>query len=181
MTTPGTPDPTPEPSEPAGGGAPAAGGPTAAPGPQPGPPPYTDPSAAPPYGSSYGQPPYGAQPGYGQPAYGAAVPLSPSEERLWATLAHVGGIVFWFLAPLVIWLIFRERSRFVDDQAKEALNFQILLNIAYVVSFALMGVLIGFITYPVAFVAGLVLCILAGVAANRGELYRYPFNWRVVK
>jgi uncharacterized Tic20 family protein len=132
-----------------------------------------------PYG---GQPqqPYGAAP---QPPYGAQPqqPLRPDEEKTWSLLAHLGGIVFGFLAPLVVWLVFKGRGPFLDDQAKEALNFQITVAIAYVASWvlALTGVL-AFLPFAVG-VAALVFAILAAVAVNKGQWYRYPVTLRLVK
>ncbi len=111
----------------------------------------------------------------------APQPMSQSDERLWAMLAHLGVILFGFLPPLIIWLVFRERSAFVNDQAKEALNFSILITIAYVVGSILAVILIGFLIWAAAGIAALVFCIMAGIAANKGEMYRYPFNWRIVK
>jgi len=108
-------------------------------------------------------------------------PMSQSDERLWATLAHAGIILFGFLPPLIIWLIFRERSAFVDDQGKEALNFSILVTIAYVVGSILTVILIGVLIIIAVGLATLILCIMAAIAANRGEQYRYPINWRIVK
>lgn len=148
--------------------------------------PYTEPGATGAYGQAPPQPGYQA-PGYGyqQPAYqqpyGAPAPLSPSDERLWATLAHIGPVLTSFVAPLLIWLVFRERSRFVDDQGKEALNFQIFLAIAYVVGIITAGLIIGFFILIAAWILGIVLAIQAAIVASRGELYRYPLTWRVIK
>lgn len=136
-----------------------------------------------------GQQPYGQQPGpqqpqqpYGQqPAYGGPQPMTDSDSRMWAMLSHLGIILFGFLPPLIIWLVFRERSAFVDDQGKEALNFSILATIAYVVSSILIFAFIGILMVFAVGIAVLVLCIMAGIAANRGESYRYPINWRIVK
>lgn len=145
------------------------------------------PPPAPPYGTPtpsaapYGAPnaaPYAA-PYAGGPV--GPVPLSDSDARLWSLLAHLGGLLFSFVAPLVIWLVFRERSRFVDEHAKEALNFQIALVIAYVVGSVLTLVLIGFVILAAAGIAALVFSILAAVAANKGEPYRYPVTLRLVK
>ena len=69
--------------------------------------------------------------------------MSESDERLWAMLAHLGGIVLGFVAPLVVWLVYRERSAFLDDQGKEALNFQIAVTIGYVVGGILLAIFIG--------------------------------------
>ena len=130
-------------------------------------------------------PQYGAGPQYGAaaPQYvaGPAAPMSDSDQRLWATLAHIGPIVIGFVAPLVIWLIYRERGHYVADQSKEALNFQITLAIAYIVSLFLMIIVIGFVTFAIAWIGSLVLMIMAAIAANKGEAYRYPLNIRLIK
>ena len=130
-------------------------------------------------------PQYGAGPQYGAaaPQYVAAppAPLSDSDQRLWATLAHIGPIIIGFVAPLVIWLVYRERGQYVADQAKEALNFQITLTIAATVSAILMVAIIGFVLLPIVAIGGLVLMIMAAIAANKGEAYRYPLNIRFIK
>ena len=107
-------------------------------------------------------------------------PLSDSDQRLWATLAHVGGILFWFVPSLVIWLVFKGRGQFVEEQAKEALNFQILLTIAYIVGWITSIIGIGVLILAIVGLGGLIFMILAGVAANKGVAYRYPLNWRLV-
>ncbi|MDQ1584831.1 MAG: hypothetical protein QOH80_196 [Actinomycetota bacterium] len=144
-------------------------------------PPPSDPGgygAPPPPGYGYGAPP---PPRYGYGGYGPAPQLSPQDERLWAMLAHLGGLVLGFLASLIVLLVQGEKSAFVRRQAVEALNFQITLLIASIVSFVLLFVLIGFILLPVVLIGGLVLMIVAGVKANAGEDYRYPVNLRLVK
>jgi len=70
---------------------------------------------------------------------------------------------------------------FVADQGKEALNFNITVFIAAFVSGILTLVLIGFQLLIVVGIAWLVLTILAGLAANKGETYRYPFTLRLIK
>ncbi len=107
--------------------------------------------------------------------------MSESDERLYATLAHAGIILFGFLPPLIIWLIGKDRSAYVDTQAKEALNFSILITIAYIVSSVLTVVLIGFFMYLAVIIVVLVFCIQAAMAVNKGQDYRYPFNWRIIK
>src|SRR4051794_8441717 len=113
------------------------------------------------YGQGYAAP--GNAPAYPPPAayggYGAPAPsqLAPSEERTWAMLGHLGGILFGFLAPLVVLLIQGPKSPFVRRQAVESLNFQIALIIAYIVSFVLVFVIIGFVLIPVIWVGSLIL------------------------
>jgi len=128
-------------------------------------------------------PQYGAAPGYTAPQYAAAAPapLSDSDQRLWATLAHIGPIIIGFVAPLVIWLVYRERGQYVADQAKEALNFQITLTIAATISGFLIFAFIGIVLLPAVLIGGLVLMIVAAIAANKGEAYRYPLNIRFIK
>jgi uncharacterized Tic20 family protein len=112
-----------------------------------------------------------------------AAPLSESDSRLWAMLGHLGGIVLGFLAPLITWLVFRDRSELVDDQGKEALNFQITVLIGYVICWVLAGVTLGLLFFLpfLIWVVNIIFCIIAGLAANKGEHYRYPFAIRLVK
>lgn len=112
--------------------------------------------------------------------------LSPQEERTWGMLAHLSAIVaavvfLAFLGPLLVMLIQGPKSPFVRRQAVEALNFQITTYVAAIVSAILIVVFIGILLLPLVGIAWLVLTILASVAANRGEDYRYPVNLRLVK
>lgn len=148
--------------------------------------PNVDPTAGvPPVAPPPPVPQYGAGPEYGaaapQYAAGPPAPMSDSDQRLWATLAHIGPLVLGFIAPLVIWLVYRERGQYVADQAKEALNFQIMVAIAATISSALTVVLIGFVLLPIVLIVALVLMIMAAMAANKGAAYRYPFSLRLVK
>src|SRR5450756_176613 len=130
-------------------------------------------------------PQYGAGPQYGAaaPQYvaGPPAPMSDSEQRLWATLAPIGPIILGFVAPLVIWLLYRERGQYVEDQSKEALNFQITVTIAAAVSGLLIFAIIGLVLLPIVLIVALVLMIMAAIAANKGQAYRYPFSLRLVK
>ncbi|WP_313343307.1 DUF4870 domain-containing protein [Stenotrophomonas sp.] len=107
----------------------------------------------------------------------------PSDQRTMALVAHLLGIFTGFIGALIIWLINKDDTTkpFVIDQSKEALNFQITIAIAYIVSSILVVVLIGTLMLAAVWVANLVLCILAGVKANNGEAYRYPFTLRLIK
>ncbi|MDO8145353.1 MULTISPECIES: DUF4870 domain-containing protein [Isoptericola] len=116
-------------------------------------------------------------------------PLSQPDERTWAIMAHIGplliGIVtagsLGFVAPLIIWLALRDRSAFVADQAKEALNFQITLLIGQVVGWLTVWLLVGWLVLAAVWVIGIVFAIIAAVTVNRYEAYRYPVNLRVVR
>ncbi len=75
----------------------------------------------------------------------------------------------------------KDQSRFIDHHGKEALNFQLTLLIAAVVCGLLVFVFIGILLFPVLIILSLVLEIMACVAANRGEWYRYPFCIRFIR
>jgi len=107
--------------------------------------------------------------------------MSPSDERLWATLSHVSIPFFGFVGPLVVYLALGERSAWLKANAVEGLNFAILYTVAQVVSVILVAVVIGGILLPLIGIAALVLCILAAIAANKGDFYKYPVNWRLIK
>ena len=109
-------------------------------------------------------------------------PTEPTkDEKLWGMLCHLTAIFLGFIGPLIFWLIKREEMPFVDDQGKEALNFQITVAIAMFVSGVLAFVLIGFILMPLVGLADLIFCIMGSVAANKGERYRYPVAIRLIK
>ncbi len=115
--------------------------------------------------------------------WGVAAPTQgggASDEKNLATLAQVLAIFTGFLGPLVIYLMARDDQPFVKHHAAEALNFQITLIIAVVISFVLVFVLIGFLLLPVVMIGAFVFEVIASVAANRGEWYRFPINIRMV-
>lgn len=85
------------------------------------------------------------------------------------------------IGPLIIWLVKKNESPFVDDQGKESLNFQITMAIAGVVSFLLIFVIIGFLLLIAVGIFDLVMVIIASIKANGGERYRYPVCLRLIK
>jgi uncharacterized Tic20 family protein len=111
--------------------------------------------------------------------YGLAVPTS--DEKTMSMLAHAGGIFFGFLPALIIYLTKGNESAFVKQESREALNFQITLAIAYVISTVLIIVLIGLLMLLAVWVGSVILMIMAAIAANKGEAYRYPLNIRLIK
>jgi uncharacterized protein len=108
-------------------------------------------------------------------------------ERLWASLCHLSAFVGYFIplgniiGPLIIWLIQRQYYPLVDDQGKEALNFQISMLIYVIISAILCIVLIGIVLLIVVAVANIILIIIAAVHANNGKAYRYPFTIRFIR
>jgi uncharacterized Tic20 family protein len=136
--------------------------------------PFTPPPSTPP------PPPY-------TPPAGAPPPVAPAaidhpsgiskDERLWASLCHI--------VPLIIWLIKREGMPFVEDQGKEALNFQISI---FIVQFGLailhfipfIGCL-SMIASMLIFLTAVVLAVMGAIKANEGVKYRYPWSLKLIK
>ena len=83
--------------------------------------------------------------------------------------------------PLILWQLKRESDPFIDDQGKEALNFQITVAIASAICYVLMFILVGFALLGLVLIGAVVLVVIAGVKANDGVVYRYPFTWRPLK
>ncbi len=98
-----------------------------------------------------------------------------------AMLCHLLAIFTGFLGPLIIWLIKKDDAPFVNDQGKEALNFQITVLIAMIVSGLLTFICIGFVLMPAVWVVDLIFCVIATIKASRGEAYRYPLSIRFIK
>jgi hypothetical protein len=122
------------------------------------PPPPTDPMGLSPYG-------YPGGVGY---------------DRSLATLVHVLAIFSGFIGPLIVYLVSKDKDPFSRHHAAEALNFSITLLIAYVAAAVLIIVLIGIVLLPIIWIGSIVLHVMAAMAANRGEWYRYPFSLRMV-
>jgi uncharacterized Tic20 family protein len=112
---------------------------------------------------------------------------SSKEVRQWAMLCHFAaffGLMFPFgglLGPLILWQVKKDMDPFIDDQGKEALNFQITVTIAWLVCFVLGFVVVGFVLMTVLVIGAVVLTIIAGIKANKGVAYRYPLTWRLIK
>ena len=137
-----------------------------------------------------------AAPGYPP----AAQPLSPADEKLWSTLAHVGNVL-GFLPSLLIFLILGPRGAKVKQESREALNFVITATIAVIaltivtavvtgiasaapsgigLLFGLIALLTGLVQFAV-YVLVIVFSIVAAVRVNNGGSYRYPISLRLVK
>lgn len=115
-----------------------------------------------------------------------------NEEKNWAMLCHLSALLGFVLvpsaniwAPLVVWILKKDASPFVDDQGKESLNFHISLWIHTLVSslllFTVILIPLVFILWGLIYLVGLIYTILAAVAASNGRFYRYPFTIRFFK
>src|SRR5262245_19974013 len=121
--------------------------------------------------------------------YGQRQPVSATEERNVAMISHlipIGAMVLsagllGFVGSLVVYLLYKDRGPFARHNAANSLNIQITMGIVILISFPLMLVLIGFLTYPAAFVVAVVLHIVGAVKANAGEWWNPPFTPAFVK
>ena len=108
------------------------------------------------------------------------------DQRTWAMLCHISaftGFVFPFgniIAPLVLWLLKKDEYPLVDDQGKEALNFQISMCIYVIGSIILVFMLIGIPLLIGLVLFDIVVTIIAAVRSMDGEKYRYPLAIRFV-
>jgi hypothetical protein len=124
-----------------------------------------------------------------------APPPSPeSQLRTWNMLCHLSalaGFVIPFgnlLGPLVVWQIKKNEFPSVDVHGKASLNFQITVTLAALVALAVAFVLsffcVGYLLFPVVMLiglAGIIFAVIAGIKANNGEDYRYPYSIEFVK
>ncbi len=111
----------------------------------------------------------------------------PKEERNWAMFCHLSAMLVYIfpyahiIAPLVLWLMKRDTSPFVNDQGKEALNYNlsimIYMTVAAIFSCFYIGIpfLVGLALFD------LIIMIVAAIRASNGEYYRYPITIRFIK
>ena len=113
--------------------------------------------------------------------------MEQQEERNWGMFCHLAALAGFIIplgniiGPLVIWLMKKDESQFVDDQGKESVNFQISFIIYALVAALLVIVVIGIVLLIALGVGMLVLVIVAGIKASNGEKYRYPMSIRFIK
>jgi len=110
------------------------------------------------------------------PYASAPQPMSPGDEKLWATLVHIGGIFFGFIPALLGYLLLKDRGPFVRGHTATALNFQLTMLIASVIGGITTLLFIGFFIIIAVSVLVIVFSIIAALAANRGEAYTYPLS-----
>jgi uncharacterized Tic20 family protein len=120
-----------------------------------------------------------------------AAPLTAEQDKLWASLAHFGGVLF-ILPPLIIWLVLKDRGAKTNVEGKESTNWQITFLIIWIV-WSIIGAIL---TVPLAFTplfwlptligflvwaGNAILCVMGGLKVQQGGSYRYPFSFRFIK
>lgn len=113
----------------------------------------------------------------------AQQPPSPGEEQGIGIAIHIGGLFTTVIVPLVLWLVYRDRSQFLSEHAKAALNWQILMLAGYIVA----GIIVFF---PIPFLGSLlqtgifiiaaIFSVLSAIAANSRQPHRYPLDLKIV-
>ncbi|NOR15577.1 MAG: DUF4870 domain-containing protein [Candidatus Aminicenantes bacterium] len=113
--------------------------------------------------------------------------MDESQEKTWGMLCHLAalsGFVIPFgniIGPLIIWLVKKEESEYVDKQGKESLNFQISMTIYAIVAGILVLVVVGIILLIALGIAVLVLVIVAAIKASNREEFSYPLTIRIIQ
>ena len=108
------------------------------------------------------------------------------DERMWGMLCHLSsfaGFLFPFgniIGPLVVWLLKKDQYTLVEDQGREALNFQISITIYFFVSIVLVFLLIGIPLLIAVTIFDIVATIIAAIKSNEGTYYRYPLTIRLI-
>lgn len=114
-------------------------------------------------------------------------PSDSRNDRLWAALAHAAGFALFLLPlgqiliPLIIWVVKKDKSRFIATEAKEALNFQISITIYALVAASLVIILIGVPLLVALVIFDIVMILRAIIKAGNGEAFRYPLTIRFVQ
>ena len=110
------------------------------------------------------------------------------KERVWGMLCHLTALfgllgipLLNLIGPLVVWLIKRKTSPFVDEQGKESLNFQLSMTVYAVIAALMIYLKMGMLPLWILAAINLLLVFIAAVRANSGEIYRYPFTIRFIK
>ena len=108
---------------------------------------------------------------------------------MWCHLSVLGGLVVPFgniIGPLLIWQIKKAEVPSVEAHGKAALNFQITVLIAVIagliLAFALSFLCVGWLLFPVVMLiglAGFIFPIIAGIKANDGKEYQYPWSLKL--
>ncbi len=113
--------------------------------------------------------------------------MDTNDERVWATISHLGLVASFIvplgniILPLILWLVHKDKSAYVNHHSKEALNFQLTMTIAAIIGGILSFIFIGIPILIAVLVVDIVYSVIAALKANQDQLYEYPLNWRMVK
>ena len=117
----------------------------------------------------------------------AILPTPDKEARNWAMICHLAvlcGYIIPFgnvLGPLLVWVLKKDISPFVDDQGKEVLNFQLTMTIGFITCMILVLILIGYLLFIILALYVLIMTVVGAINASEGKYYRYPMTLHFFK
>ena len=110
------------------------------------------------------------------------------DEKTWAMVCHLLALLAYtgvpfanLVGPLVVWLLYKDKMPFVDDQGKEVVNFQISVLIYALICIPLVLVVVGFFLAVILIIFHIVVTIIGAVRASQGVAYRYPLCIRLIR
>ncbi len=102
-------------------------------------------------------------------------------DKIWTVLSHLSVfLAVPFILPLVVYLVMRDESRYVSENAREALNFHVSLLIYSLCCIPLALIGIGFLLLFVIWISSLIFAVVAAVKSSDGSCYRYPLTIRLI-
>ncbi len=111
----------------------------------------------------------------------------PKSERTLAMIMHLSAISGYLflpfgnvIIPLIIWLMKKDESAFIDHQGREIINFQLSMLFYFAISAVLIVVLIGFVLIGILYVYAILVTIVAAVRVSDGVRFRYPATIRLI-
>jgi uncharacterized protein len=107
--------------------------------------------------------------------------IPSQDDKNLAIIMHIGGIFFNFIPSLIVYAALSDKSKWLKEESKEALNFEISFLIYFFVASALTIVLIGFLILPILVIFNWVCSVLAILSLNGGKKYNFPFTIRFLK
>lgn len=117
-------------------------------------------------------------------------PVSTGDDHTWALVLHLSALLHLLgatfpganiVGPLVIWLIKKPQSPYLDEVGKRVLNFQISWAIYFAVLWLLVFALIGFLLLPIAAIAWLIFVIVGAIKESNREPYQFPLTIQFLK
>ncbi len=129
-----------------------------------------------------------ASPNQAEQKVEAEQPEITKDARMWAMFCHLAGLAGFLMpvvgnivAPLIVWQVKKEDYPFVDEQGKEAVNFQISMSLYGLITIPLFLICVGPFLLAAVSIVDLVFLLIAAVKANNGRHYRYPLTIRFIK
>lgn len=107
-----------------------------------------------------------------------------NQLAMYIQLSAIAGYVIPFgtvIAPVVLWLIWRDKDPYINEMGREAVNFQLSMVLYYIISFVLCFIIIGFFLITAAFIFHLAFIVIGSMQTSRGNHYRYPMIIRFIK